>query len=420
MTPKSLRVRITLGMFLLALSTGALLSVGVYLASEELEETVLARILEQEVRHIEASTDAGPSYSALLRVYRADDEPPAGFAGLSAGRHHAVEFDGRLHEVFVGGTGTERVYVAYDITDWEHKERDILRLLVIGVAAITLLGIPFAYWASQQIAAPVTALAGRVARRDPGGPAESLAEDFRGQELEPIARAVDDYTRRIDGFVEREQLFTRAASHELRTPLSVLTGALEIIEEERLSDRGRRGVARMSRAVREMSEYIDALLLIAREGRNEAEDVRTDVADVVRRVAEDQRNLTGCSAPLAVEFDHSLQVQAPPSMLAIVVGNLLHNALLHTGPEGVVVRLRGRVLEILDSGPGIAPELRARVFERGFTTRPGGIGMGLFLARQICERYGWRLALEFPAAGGTLARVEFVAGLAVASAWSEA
>lgn len=408
MTPRSLRARITFGMFLLALLTGALLALGVFVASEELEETVLSHILEQEVQQVDASGSASPLHSAMVSVYRSGDDLPAGLASLSIGQHHAIELEGRLHQVFVRETGAERVYVAYDITDWERKELAILQFLVVGVAVITLLGIPFAYWASQQIAAPVTALASRVASRDPGAPAERLTDDFRGQELEPIARAVDDYTRRIDGFVEREQLFTRAASHELRTPLAVLTGALEIIEEEPLSDRGRRGVARMSRAVREMSEYIDALLLIAREDRSEPLDVRTDAADLVRRVAEDQRNLTGCSAPLTVELDHALQVQAPPSMLAIVVGNLLHNALMHTGPGGVVVRLRGGVLEIQDSGPGIAPELRERVFERGFTTRAGGSGMGLFLARQICARYGWRLALEFPAAGGTLARVEFV------------
>ena len=57
-----------------------------------------------------------------------------------------------------------------------------------------------------------------------------IGAQFAGNELEPIARSIDTFMERLDGFVEREQSFTATASHELRTPLAVMRGAVELLE----------------------------------------------------------------------------------------------------------------------------------------------------------------------------------------------
>ncbi len=72
-----------------------------------------------------------------------------------------------------------------------------------------------------------------------------IGAQFAGNELEPIARSIDTFMERLDGFVEREQSFTATASHELRTPLAVMRGAVELLETQTA---GRPGRARPSPA----------------------------------------------------------------------------------------------------------------------------------------------------------------------------
>jgi two-component system NtrC family sensor kinase len=92
--------------------------------------------------------------------------------------------------------------------------------------------------------------------------------------------------------------------------------------------------------------------------------------------------------------------------------NLLTNAAYVTKPEGMIrVELRGRGsfygIAVADDGPGIPPELRQRVLDPFFTTKPVGEGTGLGLAvtRAIVEAHGGELTFEFPEAGGTIATV---------------
>jgi signal transduction histidine kinase len=102
----------------------------------------------------------------------------------------------------------------------------------------------------------------------------------------------------------------------------------------------------------------------------------------------------------------SLRVQAPRSLVTIVVGNLFRNALAHTERGSVICEIKERTLSIRDTGPGIAAEHMRQVFDRNFTTRPGGYGMGLYLSKRICDRYGWQLALQ-SSPSGTTASVTF-------------
>ena len=80
---------------------------------------------------------------------------------------------------------------------------------------------------------------------------------------------------RLDGFVEREQSFTATASHELRTPLAVMRGAVELLETQAADRPGAgKALARIQRAVREMTEFTDALLALSREQQARGRDAR--------------------------------------------------------------------------------------------------------------------------------------------------
>ena len=140
---------------------------------------------------------------------------------------------------------------------------------------------------------------------------------------------------RLDGFVEREQSFTSTASHELRTPLAVMRGAVELLETQAADRPGAaKALARIQRAVREMTEFTDALLALSREQRA-ATDAACDVKAVLARIVEDQRSV----APdkrivLEIEAGDALRVSAPESMVAMTIGNLVRNAVQHGDRRG--------------------------------------------------------------------------------------
>jgi signal transduction histidine kinase len=222
-----------------------------------------------------------------------------------------------------------------------------------------------------------------------------IAEQFTGNELEPIARSIDSFLERLDGFVEREQAFTATASHELRTPLAVIQGAVELLAEQHASQpEAQKPLARIQRAVREMSEFTSALLSLARESDDRhAGDVQCDAVLLLRRIVDEQRQLNPAK-DIALECDApTLPVTSPDSMVAMVIGNTVRNAIQHGVGARIECTLRARTLHVVNDG-GIDANALPHIFKQRFTTCSGGHGMGLYLAQRICERYGWLLTLS--------------------------
>jgi signal transduction histidine kinase len=252
---------------------------------------------------------------------------------------------------------------------------------------------------------PVNALAERLTQIDPGERHVRIGAQFATNELEPIARSIDTFMERLDGFVEREQSFTATASHELRTPLAVIRGAVELLEGQVRPQSGN-ALARIQRAVQEMTEFTDALLMLSREERAlTAAETECDVNVVLLRVVEDMRSLApGKRIVLDVADMDALEVMAPESMVAMVLGNIVRNALQHGTGNEVLCRLHGRALSVVNAGA--LPAQGSQFPQRRFTTHPAGHGMGLYLVRRICERYRWEIQLE-NAGGGVEVTVEF-------------
>jgi signal transduction histidine kinase len=352
---------------------------------------------------------AEPLRSARLAIYRSSDlaELPRHIAMLKPGEMHRVRSGGRLLDVLVRDGDFGRLYITYDVTTYATQDAIALLVLGIGVIAIVMVAALAASAISRRLVEPVTALAARLTEIDPGERHVRIGAQFAGNELEPIARSVDMFMERLDGFVEREQSFTATASHELRTPLAVMRGAVELLETSAADRPGAgKALARIQRAVREMTEFTDALLALSREQQAAAASETTcDVNAVLARVVEDQRSVSpGKRIVLEIETGTKLQVAAPESMVAMTIGNLVRNAVQHgTGGE-VLCRSQGH--ELVVTNAGTLPTENLSAAPRRFTTHPGGHGMGLYLVRRICERYGWDIRLENGPRGVT-ARVGF-------------
>jgi signal transduction histidine kinase len=410
----SLRLRITLAMLALAAVGSSIFAASVFIAAERLEQSVLNRHVHVEFETLATRAHDEPDLrtvrSALLVGFIGRDNPdlPSEFAALPPGGYHAVPIGDKAYQVYVGEDAGRRVYVGYDITEWEALEQPVINILIVGVILGMALAIVLGFWVSRQVIAPVTALSTRLQSLDPRERSVRLAPAFAG-EVSVIAEAFDRYMERLDGFVEREQLFTSAAAHELRTPLAVIQGATEVLAEQPdLPPAATRATARLQRAVRDMREFIEALLFLSREERrDDAERARCDLRRIVLQLGDDYRALkNGKALTIEVTATEELWLDAPPALPAIVVSNLLRNALEHTAAGEIRVALDGRTLSITDTGEGIPADAQALLFTRGFTTKAGG-GMGLHLTKRICDRFGWRLTIASTPGKGTTASVEF-------------
>ena len=407
MTQLSLRARFLAGILFCVGLTLVLLAFWAALVQERVEQGLLDDVMQTNLGIYEkyVSGESAGKQSPTLRSYSATspDLPPE-LAALPPGNHARVAIDGRLLQVLVADMPSGRVYISYDVTPHERREAMAWAWFILILGVMLILIILTARWASRSILAPVTSLADRLARIDPRERNVRIAPEFSSDELAPIAASVDRFMERLDALVEREQSFTATASHELRTPLAVIQGATEIlIEQTREQPPAQKALTRIRRAAGEMSEFIHALLLLSREVHIESDPgEQCNVGDLVPRVLEDQRELlNGRSVELSCSCKTELRVQAPTSLVTIVVSNLFRNAVAHTPQGSIRCEIRGRTLAIRDSGTGIAPEHMAQVFDRNFTTRPGGYGVGLYLTKRICDRFGWTVQLDSTPAGTT-------------------
>lgn len=410
----SLRLRLMLALALIVTVTGTLFAYGVLFMKEKLEEVIFGDMLRAQLQELLLELDSG-SYdrSQLFRGWDFHFEDDGNIDpilhALPTGSHHSVRVGERYYQVEVAQRDGHTVYLTYDITEWELLEHELLRFLAYGIGVLLLAALLMGWQASRAILAPVNALAERLASMQPRQRKLRIAQDFAGDEINRIARAFDVYLERLDQFVERERSFTAAASHELRTPLSVMLGALDVLDAQALAPASQRAVARLRRACDEMRAFIEATLLLAREEATTIQDNTTaNVSTLLRSLLEDmQPQLQQRNIRINCEVAAGFSLQQPASLVQILLGNLLRNAIEHTRDGSIDIRLQERTLTLQDSGSGIAPEHLPLVFERNFTTKPDGVGLGLDLVRRICERCGWRIGLASAPGAGTTVTLQF-------------
>ncbi|HEU5061183.1 MAG TPA: ATP-binding protein [Kofleriaceae bacterium] len=205
-------------------------------------------------------------------------------------------------------------------------------------------------------------------------------------------------------------------AHEVRNPLNALQINLQILDQElrALLPPGSAHIyavlGKISREVSNLDNFVSEFLRYARPPRLKIEQVTVGqvLGDLVTflgpQFADRQVDLrlTAGGGPRVIQAD-SFQLK-----LALL--NLLLNALQATSPGGSVeIATAGAgnqlSVEIRDSGEGVAPEQIERVFDVFFTTREGGTGLGLPIARRIIDEHGGSLTLESAPGRGTVARV---------------
>ena len=193
-------------------------------------------------------------------------------------------------------------------------------------------------------------------------------------------------------------------SHELRSPLTTIVGVFGIlrVRRDRVSPEERDELVAMGIQQSErLHRMIEQLLLTARFEQADgltslrADRVELDATDLIRQAGAEAR-ARHADRRIAIETNGSLPVRVAQEAVVQVLGNLLDNACKYS-PDGEPVRLSGiregaeAVLAVEDAGPGIPQAERQRIFdrftqlERNTQRRAGGVGLGLYIARQLAR-----------------------------------
>ena len=185
--------------------------------------------------------------------------------------------------------------------------------------------------------------------------------------------------------------FAHTVSHDLRNPLNVAEGRLEMVQQ---SDNAH--IKEAKEAIDRSQNLIDDLLALARE-KDTLQQMTT--VSIENAAYESWQNVSTGSANLDVTSDRL--IEANPQRLQQLFENLMRNATDHCG-NSVTIQI-GTTTDgffISDDGPGVPPDQREKVFERGYTTSPEGTGYGLSIVQQIVNEHGWRISIEESKGGG--------------------
>jgi signal transduction histidine kinase len=235
--------------------------------------------------------------------------------------------------------------------------------------------------------------------------------------------------RDLEDLDHRRREFIAAISHEIRTPLTSIQAFADLLalDQDSMDPDAESLITSLTLGVERLNRLVGDLIDLGRAGR-EAQEVHATEMDIVELLRSAEQVLR----PSFLLRQQTLSVDAPEHpllgivdqrLLEQVVLSLLSNANRHA-PSGGVVTLRAAATEeghirvsVEDSGPGIAPEERDRIFEpyyrveRADGTSVPGSGLGLAVARQLMDQQGGRIWVEPAAGGGACFIVEFRASM---------
>lgn len=399
--PSSLRARLTAVLIGLTVASAGIVGLVLWSSDAFIEDAAVRDLMEQE---LDARTGGGSKHDQTLRVYLRDEAPEI-LRSLTPGFYEHVPIDGgEFHVLVKSGPAGELAYLAYDLSFVEHRElalalATLLVLILAGSAAVTMSGR-----LADRTLRPLHQLVRQISSLDPERRGERLSLQLADQDLSVFVDAMNRYMGELDALVERERAFAAAASHELRTPLAVIQGGVETLQLKGDSPT----LSRIQRASVEASHELDALLALSRVHEAPPQDALV-LPDCLSPVADSVLQAFGSPARLQWEAPRPVQLSAPPGALSVIFANFLRNALRAAGTGSVNVRLLPDRLEIQDDGPGIPADELSQVFEPRFRGRDGGSGMGLYIARVLAQRLGWRVSLDNVASGGAIATLQWSA-----------
>lgn len=228
------------------------------------------------------------------------------------------------------------------------------------------------------------------------------------RDLAPLGHSINQLLDKLDHSFNAEKRFAEHAAHHLRTPLATIKLQLQLLEQARDKNERAAGLADLKASIERASRMVGQLLTSTRVSHQ-------PIVRVPINLDQFCINLIGELAAIATQKDIALSydgadnpiVMADETLLRLLIGNIIENAVKYTPEHGIVnVALRSEgqsiICAVTDSGPGIPEEERAHVFQRFYrvgTPKAAGTGLGLAIVAETAARLSGTITLKTPANG---------------------
>jgi two-component system OmpR family sensor kinase len=347
-------------------------------------------------------------------------QPGMGLPVPATEGYSTANHDGRRWRVYTLVQGTHALQVAQAESEREAvATQTALRTLVPFVALLPIFGALIWIGVGRGLA-PLDAISRAVARRRPDAMAP-IAESRVPEELQPLVVSLNGLLERLSEALTAQRRFTADAAHELRTPLAALKLQLDLARRNGEASGGASALDDLDAGVARASHVVEQLLTLARVEPEALAQQRVD-CDLVAlaRDAIVARATLAADKSIDLGLSHATPatVSGDPASLAILLSNLIDNALRYT-PRGGRIDVAvdrddgGATLSVTDNGPGIPVEDRERVFDRffrGSDQHEQGSGLGLSIVKRIADAHHAVIDLdEAPQGSGLVVRVHFPA-----------
>jgi two-component system OmpR family sensor kinase len=266
---------------------------------------------------------------------------------------------------------------------------------------------------------PLRKLARAVGKRSPSA-LQPLPPDGQPPELIPVVTALNDLLHKLDHALSSQRAFVADAAHELRSPLTALKLQLQLAERAASDEQRATAFAKLHERLDRSTHLVQQLLTFARHesASGDRQRVPVPLLDLAQQCVADRFvHAEGRGIDLGVApGGENVAVAGYPDELHILLGNLLDNALRYTpvgGRVDVSVALDdgAPLLQVADTGPGIAAHERERVFDRFYRGEDNdgwGSGLGLSIVNSIATAHGASVTLGGRVPGtGLVATVRF-------------
>ena len=336
---------------------------------------------------------------------------------------HDLALDGtrwRVYTTAAGGPGSHSVQVFQSGVFRSHLAAERAGAALAPVLILLPLALFILWGLAGAMSRAIQEIGRQAAMQDEHTIAELPLERVP-QEIQPLVMSFNSLLARLRDAFANQRRFVQDAAHELRTPITAVALQLENVRCDMPPGACAQSFAQLEAGVWRAQRLVDQMLKLSRQEAPVPEpsgpvDLHAQLHESISALIAlaDQRNID-LGLVAAPEGSPPATLRCAAGDLRSVLDNLIENALRYT-PEGGVVDVRlvsenGRTaVEVIDTGPGIPPDLLARVFDRFFRV-PGsqarGSGLGLAIAQAAAQRCGLRIRLRNrDDRSGLVARVE--------------
>ena len=280
-----------------------------------------------------------------------------------------------------------------------------LRIVLPLIAAVPFVALVVWFGISRGLS-PLSRLARALALRSPHALAP-LPEGGLPEEIAPLVNSLNGLLGRLERALGAQRAFIADAAHELRTPLTALSLQVQLVERATDATEREAALRRVSLGVERATHLVEQLLTLAREEPDDTSRpfAPVDLSALARSVVADQSPIAAAKdIDLGVDRADPAVVDGDATGLRTLLANLVDNAVRYTPAGGrvdVAVTVDGgdALLSVKDSGPGIAPDERGRVFDRFYRSTAvapelRGSGLGLAIVRRIADRHAAGIELD--------------------------